>query len=122
MCQNRIAGIGLFNLSRSRPFSFWLCLGYLYRISSKYFIIISLNHSTNAFENGLELKKSLVMKCLQPSGSRGFSQVTIKSVPFFRFIEFTIASNLSLTYITEGHHFIMPRSPALSRLPSLVFF
>ena len=29
ICQNRITGIGLFNLSRSRPFLSWLCLGYL---------------------------------------------------------------------------------------------
>ena len=29
ICQNRIAGIGLFNLSSSRPFSSWLCFGYL---------------------------------------------------------------------------------------------
>ena len=51
-----------------------------------------------------------------------FSQVTIKSVPFFRFIELTIASNLSLPYITQGHRFILPRSPARSGLPSSVFF
>ena len=29
ICQNRIAGIGLFNLSRSRSFFSWFCLGYL---------------------------------------------------------------------------------------------
>ena len=29
ICQNRIEGIGLFYLSRSRPFLSWLCLGYL---------------------------------------------------------------------------------------------
>ena len=29
ICQNRIAGIGLFNLSSSRPFSSWLCFRYL---------------------------------------------------------------------------------------------
>ena len=51
-----------------------------------------------------------------------FSQVTIKSVPFFRFIELTIASNLSLPYITQGHRFILPRSPARSGLPSSVFY
>ena len=41
---------------------------------------------------------------------------------FFRFIEFSIVSNLSLPYITQGDHFILPRSPARSRLPSSVFF
>ena len=29
ICQNCIVGIGLFRLSRSRPFLSWLCLGYL---------------------------------------------------------------------------------------------
>ena len=29
ICQNRIPGIGLFNLSWSYPFLSWLCLGYL---------------------------------------------------------------------------------------------
>ena len=29
ICQNRIEGIGLFYLSRSRSFLSWLCLGYL---------------------------------------------------------------------------------------------
>ena len=29
ICQNRIEGIGLFYLLRSRPFLSWLCLGYL---------------------------------------------------------------------------------------------
>ena len=29
ICQNCIVGIGLFRLSRSRPFFSWLCLGYL---------------------------------------------------------------------------------------------
>ena len=29
ICQNLIAGIGLFNLSRSRSFFSWFCLGYL---------------------------------------------------------------------------------------------
>ena len=45
-----------------------------------------------------------------------FSQVTIKSVLFFRYIEFTIASNC------HYHYFILPRNPASSRLPSSVFF
>ena len=49
-------------------------------------------------------------------------QVTIDSVLSFRFIELTIASNLSLPYIIQGHHFILPRSPTRSRLPSSVFF
>ena len=44
-----------------------------------------------------------------------FSQVTIKSVLFFRYIEFTIASNC------HYHHFILPRNPASSKLPSSVF-
>ena len=45
-----------------------------------------------------------------------FSQVTIKSVLFFRYIEFTIASNC------HYHYFILPRNPASSKLPSSIFF
>ena len=45
-----------------------------------------------------------------------FSQVTIKSVLFFRYIEFTIASNC------HYHYSILPRNPARSRLPSSFFF
>ena len=34
ICQNRIAGIGPFNLSRSHPFFLsWLCLGYLFPLN-----------------------------------------------------------------------------------------
>ena len=33
ICQNCIVGIGLFRLSRSRPFLSWLCLGYLYPLN-----------------------------------------------------------------------------------------
>ena len=61
ICQNRIAGIGLFNHSQSRPFfpGFVSVIYLLWMFHDKKltpFIIISLNHSTNAFENGVELK------------------------------------------------------------------
>ena len=60
ICQNRIAGIGLFNHSQSRPFfpGFVSVIYLLWMFHDKKltpFIIIYLNHSTNAFENGVEL-------------------------------------------------------------------
>ena len=61
ICQNRIAGIGLFNHLQSLPFfpGFVSVIYLLWMFHDKKltpFIIISLNHSTNAFENGVELK------------------------------------------------------------------
>ena len=61
ICQSRIAGIGLFNHSQSRPFfpGFVSVIYLLWMFHDKKltpFIIIYLNHSTNAFENGVELK------------------------------------------------------------------
>ena len=61
ICQNRIPGIGLFNLSWSYPFLSWLCLGYLSPLNVSWkeinpFIVIFLDHSTNAFDKRDELK------------------------------------------------------------------
>ena len=61
ICQSRIAVIGLFNHSQSRPFfpGFVSVIYLLWMFHDKKltpFIIIYLNHSTNAFENGVELK------------------------------------------------------------------
>ena len=61
ICQSRIAGIGLFNHSQSRPFfpGFASVIYLLWMFHDKKltpFITIYLNHSTNAFENGVELK------------------------------------------------------------------
>ena len=67
--------------------------------------------ASTVFQVGVEVVKTS-SAVLQPR----FSQVTIKSVLFFRYIEFTIASNC------HYHYFILPRNPARSRLPSSVFF
>ena len=84
ICLNCIAGIGLFNLSSSRPFSFWLCFGYLSPLNVSWkeidpFIIISLNHTV---QKRLNIESSwnrfaceVSSAVLQPR----FSQVTIIS-------------------------------------------
>ena len=75
-------------------------------------------HSTwlTVFQVGEFVKIVLRVKTSSAVLQPRFSQVTIKSVLFFRYIEFTIASNC------HYHYFILPRNPASSRLPSSVFF
>ena len=72
--------------------------------------------ANTVFQAGEFVKIVLRVKTSSAVLQPRFSQVTIKSVLFFRYIEFTIASNC------HYHYFILPRNPASSRLPSSVFF
>ena len=72
--------------------------------------------ASTVFQVGEFVKIVLRVKTSSAVLQPRFSQVTIKSVLFFRYIEFTIASNC------HYHYFILPRNPASSRLPSSVFF
>ena len=72
--------------------------------------------ASTVFQVGEFVKIVLRVKTSSAVLQPRFSQVTIKSVLFFRYIEFTIASNC------HYHYFILPRNPARSKLPSSVFF